>query len=94
MQQLLQPPVAGRIMRRVYRLVVLAEELAAFLLRQVPQNGLGIIRILCLSRRGGHETKLHPGPGRGSATTIRFTRASYLPGETCAAPRVRAARHE
>jgi hypothetical protein len=33
-------------MRGVYSLVVLAEELGAFLLGQVPENSLGVIRIL------------------------------------------------
>ncbi len=47
-QEPLQPSVASRIMRGVYSLVVLAEELGAFLLGQVPENDLGIIRILYL----------------------------------------------
>jgi hypothetical protein len=54
MQELPKPPVAGRIMRRVDGLVVLAEELAAFLLGKVPENDLGIIRILYLNWFSGH----------------------------------------
>jgi hypothetical protein len=45
-QKPLQPPVASRIMRGVYSLVVLAEKLGAFLLGQVPENDRGVIRIL------------------------------------------------
>lgn len=64
MQEALQPPVAGRIMRGVYCLVVLAKELGAFLLGQVPQNNLGVIRILNLDWLGGHAIQNTPGPGR------------------------------
>jgi hypothetical protein len=59
MQELPKPPVAGRIMRRVDGLVVLAEELAAFLLRKVPENDLRIIRILYLNWLSGHTPNVH-----------------------------------
>jgi hypothetical protein len=65
MQELSQPPIADRIMRCVHGLVVLAEELAAFLLRQVPENDLRIIRILELNRLSGHASNLHPGSDAG-----------------------------
>jgi len=65
MQQLLQPPVAGWITRRVHGVLVLAEELAPFLLRQVPENDLRIIRILCLNLLSGHASNLHRGPDAG-----------------------------
>jgi len=58
-------PVAGRIMRRVHGLVVLAEELAAFLLRQVPENDLRITRIIDLNRLSGHASKLPRSPDAG-----------------------------
>lgn len=59
MQELPQPPVAGRIMRCVHGLVVLAEELAAFLLRQVPEDDLRVTRILYLNRLSGHAFNVH-----------------------------------
>jgi hypothetical protein len=62
MQELPKPPVAGRIMRRVDGLVVLAEELAAFLIRKVPENDLRIIRILYLNWLSGHTPNVHRGP--------------------------------
>ena len=64
MQEALQPPLADRIMRGVYSLVVLAEELGAFLLRQVPWNNLRVIRILNLDWLGGHAIQRTTGPGR------------------------------
>jgi hypothetical protein len=63
-QEPLQPPVASRIMRGVYSLLVLAEELGAFPLGQVPENDLGVIRILVLGQFGGHATEVTPGPGQ------------------------------
>jgi len=52
-------------MRRVHGLVVLAEELAAFLLRQVPENDLRITRIIDLNRLSGHASKLPRSPDAG-----------------------------
>ena len=51
-------------MRGVYSLVVLAEELGAFPLGPVPENDLGVIRILVLGQLGGHATEVTPGPGQ------------------------------
>jgi hypothetical protein len=62
-QEPLQPPVASQIMRAVYSLVVLAEEFGAFPLGQVPENDLGVVRILVLGQLGGHVTEVTPGPG-------------------------------
>jgi hypothetical protein len=42
------------VMRGVYGLVVLTQESGAFLLGQVAENGLGVIRILTLDRFGRH----------------------------------------
>ena len=56
-------PVAGRIMRGVYGVVVLAQELGAFLLGQVPENNLRVIRVVNLDRLGGHAIQITPGPG-------------------------------
>jgi hypothetical protein len=63
-QEPLQPPVASRIMRDVYSLVILAQELGAFPLGQVPENDLGVIPILVLGQLGGHATEVAPGPGQ------------------------------
>ncbi len=41
-------------MRSVHGLVVLAKELTALLLRQIPENHLGVMRILV--RLSGHVT--------------------------------------
>jgi putative intracellular protease/amidase len=57
MQDPLQPPVARRIMRCIHGLVVLAEELGAFLLGQVFENDLGVIRVLNLDLLSGHAVK-------------------------------------
>ena len=54
MQEPLEPPVAGRIVRGVHGLVVLAEELGTLLLRQIPENHLRVIRIFVLDRLSGH----------------------------------------
>ncbi len=64
MQEPLQPPAASQIMRRIYSLVVLAEELGAFPLGQVPENDLGVIRILILDQPGGHADEVTPEPGQ------------------------------
>jgi hypothetical protein len=57
MQEPLQLPVAERIMCGVYGLVVLTEEVRAFTLGQVPENGLRGIRILSPDRLGEHATQ-------------------------------------
>jgi hypothetical protein len=49
-------PVADRVMRGIYGFVVLAEKLGTFLLGEVTENYLGVIRILDLGRLGGHAT--------------------------------------
>jgi hypothetical protein len=67
MQQLLQPPVAGWIARRVHGVPVLPEKLFPLLLRQVPENNLRIIWVLWLNLLGGHSSKLH----RSSDTGLR-----------------------
>ena len=51
-------------MRSVHGIVVLPEELSAFLLGQVPENNLRVVRILDLDRLDGHAIKPTPGPGR------------------------------
>jgi hypothetical protein len=43
--------------RSVHGLVVLAKELTALLLGQIPENHLGVMRILVLDRLSGHVTK-------------------------------------
>jgi hypothetical protein len=45
----------------VHGLVVVAEELGAFLLRQVPEYNLRVIGVLNLDRRGGRAIKATPG---------------------------------
>ena len=67
MQEPLQLPVAGRVMRGVYGFVVLAEKLGLFLLGEVTKNHFRVVRILNLSRLGGHATQVTPGPGRWRA---------------------------
>ena len=67
MQQPLQSSVPGRIMRSVHGLVLLAQEFGALLLRQIPEDNGGVIRILDLDRIGGHVTQLTPSPDLGSA---------------------------
>jgi hypothetical protein len=62
MQKPLQLLVTGRVMRRIHRLVILAEELGVLTLRQVAENHLRVVRILNLDRLGGHASKLHLGP--------------------------------
>ena len=57
MQEPLQLPVAGRVMRGVYGFVVLAEKLGLFLLGEVTKNHFRVVRILNLSRLGGHATQ-------------------------------------
>ena len=39
-------------------------QLGAFPLGQVPENDLGVIRILVLGQLGGHATEVTPGPGQ------------------------------
>jgi hypothetical protein len=69
-----QPPVTGRIMRRLHRLLVLAEELTALPLRQVPENDLRVIRILDLNRLSGHTANLQRGPDADPRQQGRVTR--------------------
>src|SRR5260221_4717822 len=61
MQESLQPPVTGWVVRGVHGLVVLAEELSAFVLWQMPENRLGGIRVLNLDRLSGPARSLHSG---------------------------------
>jgi hypothetical protein len=65
MQELLQPPVPSWVMRGIHGVVILAQELVSFLLRQVPENDLRVIRILNQKRLGGHEVNLHRAPDTG-----------------------------
>jgi hypothetical protein len=58
--------VTGRIMRGIHGGVVLAQELGAFLLGQVPENDRRVIRVLNLSRLGGHAIQATSGPGQSS----------------------------
>ena len=68
-------------MCRVDGLVVLAEELAAFLLRKVPENDLRIIWILYLNWLGGHASNVHRGPDAGPWRRGRIAcRAALQPG--------------
>jgi len=60
MQELLQSPVAGRIVGGVHGLVILAEELGAFTLWQVPENYFRVIRVLNLSGLSGHTVNPTP----------------------------------
>src|SRR6266851_4712152 len=78
-QEPLKLSVAGRIVRSIHSLVVLLEELTAFLLRQIPENRLGVIRILVLNRLSGHVAKPTP---RISAAPERQVRGDpWLGGE-------------
>jgi len=62
LQKPLQLSVASRIVCGIHGLVVLEEELGAFLLGQILENHLGVIRILVLNRLSGHVSKLTPRP--------------------------------
>jgi YVTN family beta-propeller protein len=90
-QQRPEPPVTGQIMRGVYCLVILAEELSAFMFGQFPQDDLRIVRFLGIYRLGRHNLSLRPGyrtrgrpadatraglPPSDQATAARFTRAT------------------
>lgn len=63
MQEPLQLPVAGWIVGSVHGLLVLAEELSAFALRQVPENHLGIVGILSLDKLSDHDANPTPRAG-------------------------------
>jgi hypothetical protein len=70
-------------MRGIYRLVILAEELSAFLFGQIPQNDLGIIWFLGINRLGGHSASLRPSyrmRGR-PAETRRPSDVTLIPGD-------------
>ncbi len=75
MQDLLQPPVAGRVMGSIHGFPVLAQELCTFLLRQIPEYGLWVMRILMWDRLGCHAASLCPqswlGPEGRYASTGR-----------------------
>ena len=78
MEKLLQLPVAGRVMRRIDRLVILAEKLGMLTLRQVAENYLRVVRIFNLDRLGGHASKLQLGPD----TTARLSYGSSQRAQT------------
>ena len=87
MQQLPQSPVVSGIVRGIHSLVILAEELGALLLGQVPQNDLGVVWILDMDRLSGHAASLRPvgpsppqmwvpahgGPARARARLVQVT---------------------
>jgi hypothetical protein len=60
MQHLLEPLIPGRVTRRHRRLLILAQELAAFLLSKTPEDHLRIARILLIHRLSGHAGESTP----------------------------------
>lgn len=69
MEKPLQLPVTSWVMRRIDRLMILAEKFGMLTLRQVAEDYLRVIRIISLDRLSGHAPKLHLGPD----TTARLS---------------------
>jgi hypothetical protein len=72
-------------MRGIYGLVILAEELSAFLLRQVPQDDLRIIWFLGIDKLGDHDGSLRSGTDSAGGK-MRHHEAKRVPGPPPHAP--------
>jgi hypothetical protein len=84
MQEPLQLPVTGRIMRGVHGIVVLAEELGTFPLGQVAENNRRVIRVVNLDKLGGHAIQVTPGPDAGGSRRTAGVAPASTP--TCPLP--------
>ena len=71
MQEPLESSVAGRFMCAIHGVVILAEKLGAFLLGQIPEDNLRVIRILYLDGPDRHEIYATPRRGRRSVDALR-----------------------
>lgn len=80
MQEPLQMPIARRVMHGVYGLVVLAEKLGAFLLRQVSENYLRVVWIVNLHRLCGHANQVTPGSGHPPVRSAMAALSASLAG--------------
>lgn len=67
----LQPPVGRRIVRLLHRLVVLAEELDALVLRQLPEYHQRVLPVLCGDWLSGHSSQFRYEKPQISATPRR-----------------------